>query len=647
MEKTQLLECSYKHKFTAAKRNVLHALQDEMMSRLQYDARQIVGNVGQRVGVVADAGAGAANVNDGQAFRIALEGNLPDYLVDDNDFLGAGDEASVITDSDIQLSRDLLNFYDANQNDVEEILHEVSVFRREVLFAEANREQMNMEEVVRQRTIEELFDDIQGDILDNISDVAMYPRYGTHGFAGEVHFNRIWLEVNFQGPDCNADTFDDIPGVDAVNTLVTQEYRNQSNKCIHGGQIYNPGNVNANFSRANDYLKKNLDSLTIWLSDYLSNIHPGNVNDAIPNGSERLKKLVTMVSDLSEQWVGKEAHRDNARLRIELTMVHSERTNLDLDRLLLSWPVRLEALTHFSDISHSLMLVQQSKLYESVVSFVSENVNPLRKLLLQDELSVCHYSAATKTRLLWCAECIIKATANSFYVGKIHNTVKCVSHLGGKFEFPDALKAGTIPLRDKIDLEITWGIEPSVMPTVQKQYTTSDNQIRKALEMKCAIKNHCGRVDFPDIYVQALTKLWLTSQQFSFNKTKRDDIGYFMEPDWVALATMNGTKGDKYLQVMFKAVIDSYRKNWFLILKQTSRNWDNRAVTGNFASCPIIWNDINTRFAGALFMSNTYTNENGRNSGLSANDKTSVTTIGKFFDSSILLRSCKFIFTQS
>ena len=47
----------------------------------------------------------------------------------------------------------------------------------------------------RRRTVDDIWKDIKDDIND-IHQIAMYPRFGTFGICGEVHYNRHFLEVN-------------------------------------------------------------------------------------------------------------------------------------------------------------------------------------------------------------------------------------------------------------------------------------------------------------------------------------------------------------------------------------------------------------------------------------------------------------------
>jgi hypothetical protein len=145
-----------------------------------------------------------------------------------------------------------------------------------------------------------------------------------------------------------------------------------------------------------------------------------------------------------------------------------------------------------------------------------------------------------------------------------------------------------------------------VLPTKFKKTTATENSLESSSNIKRAIRNHRGRVDFPTVLVEARASLWVTSQRFSMFKNKHDDIGHFEQPVWLNLAKMNDIKCDKYLQTLMKIVMDTYRRHWFFIMKQQSSTWVNdehkALIEENF---PAITEDVTVQLHGSMYVTSS------------------------------------------
>jgi hypothetical protein len=234
--------------------------------------------------------------------------------------------------------------------------------------------------------------------------------------------------------------------------------------------------------------------------------------------------------------------------------VHKEDSLNQLERIQLYWPSIDSDDDRNTDVRNSIFVVPQSEIYRDVKQFYSENVLPLKLLMTKPDESVASYTPETKTRLLWCAESIVRETGNKFFMGKIHNYIKEVSNRAGKFCMHRSLKV-RIPATDERDLNLAWGIRPQVVSSAFKSKSMSDNKIADAQLVKSAIRNHKGKIDFPTIFVESRMKFWVTTQRFSMNKNKHHDIGFFEQPDWRNLASMNTSKMELYSQTMMKILV--------------------------------------------------------------------------------------------
>jgi hypothetical protein len=540
----------------------------------------------------------------------------------ENTYIETGNEQAeiLIAQFDV-LAHEELSENSLRDNDNDELFHAHGL---------DNDEDNNQDISGERRSINEVFDNLQEDVND-LRDIAMYPRYDTHGAFGEIHYNRVWLQVVFAGPDGSDDTYDDNVGNDEYLTLIATELHSERNKCIHGGQIYNPGNVNANFAKASDFLKEKMDQLPIRINDYLLSNRPGTDSSTVEECKREIDCSIDSIESLFHGWLEHEKHRDNSLLRMEFTVVVKERSNLALNRMPVAWPSNATT-TQYSDIRHSIFFLPQSDIFNSLKSFYENNFIPLKMMTLLDIERLYTFSAESKTRLLWCAESIVRLTANNFFVGKIHNYLRSTSSEAGTFAVHSALKKH-VPARDRNDLKISWGIDPVAQPSKFKQNFVSDNRLESEATIKRAIRTHKGNIDFPTVYVSAAASFWVTTQRYSLNKNKYFDIGLFEPPDWKELATMNRCKCEKYLQTMMKTLLNSYYDNWYYILKQYSRRWTNREHASNFQRSPTTHHDVTNHFSGTLWLTNSNSVDARRvtNTGLSQKDKTPIDNIGKFF----------------
>jgi hypothetical protein len=296
----------------------------------------------------------------------------------------------------------------------------------------------------------------------------------------------------------------------------------------------------------------------------------------------------------------------------------------------LYWPNSND--TPFGEICHSIFKINQSDVSSAVKAFFADNCLPLIQLMRQERQRIHAYSAASKTRLVWCAESIVRATANRFFVGKIHNFLKKTTRLDGRFEVHTELRT-VIPNREKTELKIDFGIEPGVFSTKFKQTAISDNNLQTMDVIRRAICSHKGEIDFPVIYVEASHSFWVTTQRFSLHKNKYDDIGYFEEPNWEEIATMNVTKFDKYLQTMYRFLLIAYKKHWLQILKQYSKSWLNRQHAESLESFPNNYDKVSRNFQGSLMITTDSSAEMRLISRqlLTSIDRTAVTKVGEYY----------------
>jgi hypothetical protein len=550
--------------------------------------------------------------------------------IDDIDAVYNDEEVSdeIPTESELQTSRTLIQNFDqvmtiGTEDEPPNISHQMRLFYANV----AETERIENNGVGVHRSIDDVYNDLISDIND-LSEIAMYPKYGTHGAVGTVHYNRVWLEVNYAGPDGDEDHFDDVVNDDPLNTLITTDHRLTRDCCINGGQIYNPSNVNSDFSKVSDSMKLKLDQFTAMVSDYLSSNMPGTNAERVEKTKSDLIDVIQTVDKLCEAWIDHEQRRDNPLLRFELTMVHKESNTCALQKIDLYWPIAGGDI--YSDVRKSVFVVPQSDIFKEVQCFHKENVVPLKLLMTKPNESVMSYSADTKTRLLWCAESVVRETGNRFFMGKIHNFIKKVSNRGGKFSMHNNLKED-IPQRDRTDLLLEWGINSHVLSSKFKCKSKSDNKIAAAQLFRSAIRNHKGKIDFPTIFVECRSNFWVTTQRFSMNKNKHHDIGFFEQPNWESLACMNDTKTELFVQTLLKTLLMAYRKNWFYILKQYSAQWTNRLQAASFTEFPLSYNDVMSTLSGSLYVTTDNSPEAsaiGANV-LTAKDKTPVTTPGR------------------
>jgi hypothetical protein len=438
--------------------------------------------------------------------------------------------------------------------------------------------------------LENRLTDLEAD-LNAISDIALYPKYGSFGTVGHVHYNRVFLEISYSGPDGRLETLGQIVDNDANNCLVTQVHREHADKCIHGGQIYNPIALNANFVKMSTKISSALGFLPVWVSEYLCSNRPGAT--AIPDNVQKIVDVMKQVDMLTKRWIKVLQYTSNPRLRTELTMVHEENSCTTLVRLPLFWPTCNESI--YSDFRHMIFFVPQHCTYANSLEFCTNNCQPLVNLMKQEKEQVLSYSSETKTRLVWCAEKIVREFSNTFFVGRIHSKIKNTCRRYGKFCVHNELKT-TIPVRDQLDLGIGWGIKTSVYCLNFKKKSGTDKHMERLNLLNTAIVKYHGKLDFPHVAAEYNGLLWLTTQRFSMNLSKHDDIGVFDEVLWDELATMNCIKLDKYVQTMMRIVLLAYRKNWMLILKQYKHG-----VT-QMDDVPVCNSDIREKFLGKLFV---------------------------------------------
>jgi hypothetical protein len=232
----------------------------------------------------------------------------------------------------------------------------------------------------------------------------------------------------------------------------------------------------------------------------------------IEETKQNLETLLNSIDTLFVGWLEHEKSRDNAMLRMELTFVVRERSNNALNNLTIQWPVANKC--KHDDIRHSIFIVPQSDIYYAIKCIYENNCTPLKLMIEADNERLFSFCAEAKTRLLWCAESIVRLTANSFFVGKIHNYIKSTSGDAGTFAVHTGLKT-TVPARDRQNLKITWGIRAAAQPSYFQRDYISDNRLETVATMKRAIRNHKGKIDFPTVYVYAMASFWVTTQRFS------------------------------------------------------------------------------------------------------------------------------------
>jgi hypothetical protein len=439
--------------------------------------------------------------------------------------------------------------------------------------------------------------DLEQDIND-ISGIALYPKYGSYGTIGQVHYNRVWLEIEFTGPNGDVNTLGDTVNNDCMNCLIANVHRSHKEKCVHGCQIYMPSNQNGNFAKLSKLIAQDLANMPMWLSEYMSSNRPGSLHTELV--TNKLKRIMTEVDLLFNRWIATQRHGDNKGVRVEFTMVFNDndfnaQAAPDYRNMFFYWPVK--AGTCYSYIGHNLFLVRNSSLYYAAENFYQCNCVPIMNLLKQTKATVFTYEASTKTRLVWAAESIVRETMNRFFVGKIHRRLRDTCHRYGRFDIHRELRVELHP-RDTRDLEINWGINPCVYPTKHRKMNLTDRALERINILNEAVVNHKGKIDFPQISIEAIGKMWVTIQRFGLNKTKHDDIGVFEEPNWSTIATMSNMHLGWFINTMIHIVVNAYRNNCLLNLNQ-QRKKKNEPMFDDYPNC---LQDITTIYEGCIFL---------------------------------------------
>lgn len=446
----------------------------------------------------------------------------------------------------------------------------------------------------RKRNFEEIWNDIKDDFND-IQQVAMYPRYSTNGICGEVHFNRHFFQVNVAGPNCDRFTTNDITGNDKINTLVIKQNYVHGKNCIHGGQVYNPINVISNFPKQNEFLSKYLFQLPLVVKEILESMDFGGETIA---AQERFSEIVENVNKLYQEVLGKTETLDNSSVRTELTFSFEETTNDTLKEMNFLWP-EADQKDHLGESCRCFHVVDSSDIYIAQRQFYNSNVLPLVKLV--DYVTQCvsdcrRYSPSLKTRLVWCAENVVRETGNKFFVGVIHQALKNTIHGCGSFFIHTLLRKHDLTERERLDFPMFdgWGLEPTVLDANYRKPLTSISRMQKdEIIHKALGRIKKSSVDYPIVYVEAQFAFRVISQRISTGKCKKDDIGYYDEIAWKDLAMMGLKNFDIYFQIMCGILIRAYHHNRLLILKEFCKEWRKPMKKDKkLTHCPVTYKDV-------------------------------------------------------
>jgi hypothetical protein len=475
--------------------------------------------------------------------------------------------------------------------------------------------------------------------LNDISGIAMYPKYGSYGTIGQVHYNRVWLEILYTGPNGDVNTLGDTVGNDFMNCLVANVHRSHTKKCVHGCQIYIPSNQNSNFAKLSKLVARDLVNVPMWLSEYLSSNRPGSLHSEFVTG--KLKMVMAEVDLLFNRWIATQRYEDNKGVRVEFTMVFNDNdfnseTAMNNRNMYFYWPVRTG--TNYSYIGHNLFLVRNSSLYSAAENFYQCNCVPIVNLLRQTMETISTYEASTKTRLVWAAESIVRETMNKFYVGKIHRRLIETCHRYGKFDIHYDLRM-ELPPRDSRDLEISWGINPCVYPTKHSKMNLTDRALERINVLKEAVVNHRGKIDFPQVSIEAIGKMWVTIQRFGLNRTKYDDIGVFEEPNWTVIATMSNMHLGWFINTMIHILVKAYRNNCILNLNQQLR----KASAPMLADYPNCHNDVTTLYEGNVFLTTGETDLPGDCTSLKPQEREPLKKTGAYLQNDLILEDEKIL----
>jgi hypothetical protein len=610
LEKAQLLSGNYSRIQPGAPPFFLPSLKDEYSQRNAFDALEFVDENEDDNSVDP-----VANVNDAII-------NVMEHPADQND-------ADNPIESEMIQLRNLLSVFDeiheSEQDNVERYQSNPgeNPRRRQLLANEAVEDPRNV------------FDDIHDlmEDVNNIPEFCLYPRFGTHGSLGEVHYCRIFLQVHVRGPDGSVQFRDDILGDDDTTSLVVLEHRDYHSRCIHGGQVYSPGSINYNFSRCPKELKEKIGNLTLMLSDYLCGNRPELFYRNVHLLKMPLLTTMTAISDLCELWLEHERTRDNQSVRCELNLVFTEPDGA-IPSISLNWPYRRanNLPTPWSDFCHGMFKVNQHVIYQKVKRFREFSVDPIMKTIEMSSEVAYTLSAEAKTFLVWSAECILRETFNSFFVGRIHQFVRDVSHRSGSFQ-PHVRLRKKLSHKETAQLGVIKGLDPRVCPTVFKKSQKSENQLETLDVLKRAVSRNRGLVDFPELYVNAMKSMWVTIQRFSLNKSRKDEIGFFQCPIWDNLTVMNAAKYEKFILVMSAILTDAYRRHWTAIHKQLSKKWhyeEDRETMKSAKHGPCTVREVMTQFFRVMIITGEQDpmHRLTMNQHLSSNDRLTITRVG-------------------
>lgn len=440
----------------------------------------------------------------------------------------------------------------------------------------------------------EILHDIQTEIQENTGNIMTYPRFGTRGYFGEVHYGRHFLEVVYHGYDATVDNFDDNNPLtnDNVNTLVAKEHRSKKGKPIHGGQQYSPSMVLHNYTKNSDLLKDNLKQLPQLVKDTLECGEVGNSEQSLNASKSRLTNIMNTVDKLSKQILVLDRARDNCPVRTEFTFSHQETSNDDFPLIKFAWPTAV-------DICNCVSVVQHQELYFWQKNFVKFVIDPLKILSTMDSNKILGIDSSIRTLLVWCAESLVTETANSSFEGAIHHILKNKIDVAGNFFIHTKLRIPCSLADKQLFPMFEWGIDPKVLDTRFRLWPKKTiGRIQKEEAYEKAILRYKGQIDYPNVYVEAVMAFRVLNQRMGLCKCKKHDIGLFEPINWRNIALMNGTKCDVYVQQMCRILLQAYHDNRYYILKCYCCDWVEKR---EFSSNPKTRMEVDCEYSDSLY----------------------------------------------
>lgn len=425
--------------------------------------------------------------------------------------------------------------------------------------------------------------------------VALYPKSETLGYLGHVHHGKIWLKICVHGPDHDPNTVDDnVFEQENRNTFVVTSRPSCDNKSVHGGQIYCPTDILSNFRLAKKEIRDAITTLPSQLSHILS---PSSISKLIDSEiiKNNLQANFQDIEAVVESIIMNEKMQDNHSARIELCFAQVFHHNDSFD-VKMYWPecdMRPDINSDKRELSHCFMPVCQSEKYLQVKKFFENNLKPITQLLSMEMAEIINLSAATKTRLVFCAEAMTRYTSNSFFQGIIHSELRTYIHQNGCFRVPDRFLM-RVNRREIILLNNQLGIDPKRFQ-IGFDNNNPNKEVLRHVATKRAVIELKGIVDYPMISVLHCQNLKQILQRESY--LLRDGttvVGFFDEPLYDEIAYAEHGKFLEIIKKCASVVVDSYRENRTLIIKTKLKSLRKRSRRnhGEITEAPICVSQI-------------------------------------------------------